>query len=221
MRAAGRAALSWQQFRGPTRLTPLALHLPPCTPCRSDLFWAIRGGGASFGVVTEWVIRPFVPPESEVTVVEVNANCSAPNIAWLLDQFMSWQPWEALPRTWASIDFRVGERAWGLMQPRGRRLQPLAASASHPGLPRMRTPPAVNLSAPLRRADGTTCGVHMVFWGPEEAARKELSGVAFVKEAPQAVDADIIYTETSYEDHIRLWTLYSCAREAACMHADG
>lgn len=66
------------------------------------------------------------PCSPQVTVVEVNANCTAENIEWLLTEFYKWQPWDSLSRTWASIDFRVG--AFCLSSPRAACL--LAGSAA-------------------------------------------------------------------------------------------
>lgn len=87
----------------------------------------------------------------------------------------------------------------------------------------LHTPPALARAlarlSTLPAADGQVCGVHAVYWGSEEDAKKELKDVSFVMEAPEAIDAEVKYTVDTYEDHIRLWTLYSCARFRHCLLA--
>ena len=42
---------------GPTSCWPTAAWCTPARPSNSDLFWALRGGGGNFGVVTSFEYR--------------------------------------------------------------------------------------------------------------------------------------------------------------------
>lgn len=63
-------------------------------------------------------------------------------------------------------------------------------------------------------ADGPTAGLHLVYWGSQAEAKAILEGYPIFAESAAAVDAEVLYTEQDYLEHIRLWTLYSCELHA-------
>uniref|UniRef100_A0A383VBB1 Berberine/berberine-like domain-containing protein n=1 Tax=Tetradesmus obliquus TaxID=3088 RepID=A0A383VBB1_TETOB len=57
-----------------------------------DLFWAIRGGGANYGIVTRWEYEAAPYPEL-VSYGSLEWGPSAKNLTRLLQAFNRWQPW--------------------------------------------------------------------------------------------------------------------------------
>lgn len=92
---------------GATVVTAAGKVLEANATHNADLFWALRGGGASYGIVTAWRLQAYHPPPV-ATVALLDAPLSVPRLQWLLDAFMAWRPW-TLPGDFASIDLRIGE----------------------------------------------------------------------------------------------------------------
>lgn len=57
-----------------------------------DLFWAIRGGGANYAIVTNWEFA-VVPAPSNITYASLWWDPTAANLAAVLKAFTAWRPW--------------------------------------------------------------------------------------------------------------------------------
>eukprot|EP00775_Hariotina_reticulata_P011393 gene11393-11541_t len=68
-----------------------------------DLFWAIRGGGANYIIVTQWEFKLATAPEVfSIVGVDFPTTKAAEAIAAYLD----WRPWQ-LPSDWALVEAAV------------------------------------------------------------------------------------------------------------------
>jgi FAD/FMN-containing dehydrogenase len=56
-----------------------------------DLFWALRGGGANYGIVTRWEFQT-APYPDRISYGSLDWGPSAGNLAKLLQAFNRWQP---------------------------------------------------------------------------------------------------------------------------------
>ncbi|WIA13183.1 hypothetical protein OEZ85_006775 [Tetradesmus obliquus] len=74
----------------------------------ADLFWAIRGGGGLYGIVTSWKFKLFKAPK-QVSVVRYRfrENCTEAKYAAVLGAFNAWQPW-TLPKEVALAEVQCG-----------------------------------------------------------------------------------------------------------------
>jgi FAD/FMN-containing dehydrogenase len=57
-----------------------------------DLFWALRGGGANYAIVTNWEFA-VVPAPSNITYASLWWEPTAANLAAVLKAFTAWRPW--------------------------------------------------------------------------------------------------------------------------------
>lgn len=57
-----------------------------------DLFWALRGGGANYAIVTSWEFE-VLPAPGNITYASQWYDPTAANLAAVLKAFTAWQPW--------------------------------------------------------------------------------------------------------------------------------
>ncbi|KAJ3053595.1 hypothetical protein HK097_003889 [Rhizophlyctis rosea] len=85
----------------------------------SDLFWALRGGGAgSFGIIVEFKLKVFKMPVSSMVAIEWNQA----DIPYVMDRWLKWgaqAPRELSLQLWTDKD-------WASFQTRGHYLGPLS-----------------------------------------------------------------------------------------------
>lgn len=75
----------------------------------SDLFWALRGGGANYGIVTGWEFRVYRRPLL-VTYGSLRWGPTTDNLAGVLRAFNQWQPW-LLPQDVIRVHVGIRELA--------------------------------------------------------------------------------------------------------------
>ncbi len=98
----------------------------------ADLFWAVRGGGANYGIVTRWQMRLDPVPES-VTRFTLSWNTTVANLATALLALDKWAPWN-LSSSWGRVHFNIMVRGVGAVrrarERKARKARPAAAAGS-------------------------------------------------------------------------------------------
>ena len=79
----------------------------------TDLFFALRGGGGNYGIVTSWGFELSDMPSRQVTMLKYGWQCTteahqAGVLAAVLAAWNRWQPW-LLPEEYAMVELLVGE----------------------------------------------------------------------------------------------------------------